>query len=271
MTEQAITDDLGHPVGVRPGPRRLVSLVPNLSELLWDWGFADRLVGVTEWCVAPPGGFPDAQRVRGTKNPDVAAIVAMAPDLVIANEEENRAHDVERLRAAGIAVHVTRVRSLAALPGSLGRLALALGEPSAATSLIAAIEQARSGLAPPPTGRRRVACAVWRDAPERAGPDEGWWLLGRDTYAADLLTTVGVEVLPPDPDGRYPRCTFAELAAFAPELLLLPDEPYAFGPDDVRELERAGLDARLVDGTALWWWGPRTPRAITELAPLAVC
>lgn len=270
MTQPAtVTDDLGHPVGVGPRPRRLVSLVPNLSELLWDWGFADRLVGVTEWCVAPPDGFGQAQRVRGTKNPDVAAIVALAPDLVIANEEENRARDVERLRAAGLPVHVTRVRSLAALPGSLSRLAVALGAPTAATPLIAAIEEAQAAIAPP-TRRRRVACAVWRDAPERAGSDEGWWVLGRDTYAADLLTTVGVEVVPPEPDGRYPRCTFAELRALAPELLLLPDEPYTFGPGDVQELEQAGIDARLVDGMALWWWGPRTPHAITELAPLAV-
>ncbi|MFO7777492.1 MAG: helical backbone metal receptor [Nitriliruptoraceae bacterium] len=270
MTEQAaVTDDLGDPVGVGAGPQRLVSLVPNISELLWDWGFADQLVGVTEWCVAPPDGFPDAQRVRGTKNPDVAAIVALAPDLVIANEEENRARDVERLRAAGVPVHVTRVRSLAALPGSLGRLAVALGAPSAATPLVAAIEQARSALSPP-TGRRRVACAVWRDAPQDAGPDEGWWVLGRDTYAADLLATVGVEVVPPEPDGRYPRCTFAALTALAPEVVLLPDEPYAFGPDDVRDLEHAGIEARLVDGMALWWWGPRTPEAIAELAPLAV-
>ena len=263
-----VVDDLGAPVGVGTEPRRLVSLVPNLSELLWEWGLADRLVGVTEWCVAPPDGFPGAQRVRGTKNPDVAAIVALEPELVVANEEENRARDVERLRAAGIPVHVTRVRSLAALPGSLRRLGVALGRPEAADGLVAAIERARGALVAP-ARPRRVVCAVWRDAPAEGGADEGWWVLGRDTYGADLLTTVGLEVLPPEPDGRYPRCSFAELAALAPEVLLLPDEPYAFGPADVQELQAAGLDARLVDGTSLWWWGPRTPRALADLAALA--
>lgn len=263
-----VTDDLGHPVGLGPEPQRLVSLVPNLSELLWDWGLADRVVGVTEWCVAPPDGFPAAQRVRGTKNPDVAAIVALAPDLVIANEEENRALDVERLRAAGVPVHVTRVRSLAALPDSLTRLGIALGRPEAAGRLLAAIERARAGIVPA-AARRRVVCAVWRDAPAEGGAEEGWWVLGRDTYGADLLATVGLEVVPDEPGGRYPRRTFAELTALRPELVLLPDEPYAFGPGDVQELEQAGLDARLVDGTALWWWGPRTPRALEELAALA--
>jgi ABC-type Fe3+-hydroxamate transport system substrate-binding protein len=263
-----VTDDLGHPVGVTPQPHRLVSLVPNVSELLWSWGFADRVVGVTEWCVAPPDGFPAARRIRGTKNPDLAAIVALAPDLVIANEEENRARDVDRLRAAGIAVHVTRVRCLAALPGSLSRLAVALGAPTAAAPLLAGIERARAALTPA-RERRRVACAVWRDAPGDGGPDEGWWVLGRDTYGADLLATVGLDVVPSEPEGRYPRCSFAELVALAPELVLLPDEPYVFGESDVEELHLAGLDAQLVDGTALWWWGPRTPDALTQLAPLA--
>ncbi len=82
-----LRDDLGDEVVLARPVERVVSLVPNLSELLWHWGLADRLVGVTEWCVAPPDGFPHARRVRGTKNPDVAAIIALAPDLVLANEE----------------------------------------------------------------------------------------------------------------------------------------------------------------------------------------
>ena len=263
-----LRDDLGDEV-VRASPvERVVSLVPNLSELLWSWGLADRLVGVTEWCVAPPDGFPRAHRVRGTKTPDVAAIVALAPDLVLANEEENRQLDVERLRAAGLAVHVTRVRTLAALPDSLHRLASALAVPDAADQLVAAIATALAE-SEPPRRRRTAACAIWRDDPAQGGDDEGWWLLGRATYAGDLLDRVGVEVLPADADGRYPRRSFAELRALAPELVLLPDEPYAFGPTDAAELDRAGLRAVQVDGMDLWWWGPRTPGAITRLARLA--
>jgi len=263
-----LRDDLGDEVTLAGDVDRIVSLVPNLSELLWSWGLGERLVGVTEWCVAPPDGFPHARRVRGTKNPDIAAIIALAPDLVLANEEENRQLDVERLRAAGLAVHVTRVRTLAALPDSLHRLASALGVPEAAVRLVDDVEAALAA-SEPPSRRLRAACAVWRDDPVQGGDEEGWWLLGRATYAGDLLDRVGVQVLPADPEGRYPRCRFAELRALEPEIVLLPDEPYAFGPADAAALGRVGLTAALVDGTDLWWWGPRTPGAVTRLAQLA--
>jgi len=262
-----LRDDLGDEVVLARPVERIVSLVPNLSELLWHWGLADRLVGVTEWCVAPPDGFPHARRVRGTKNPDVAAIIALAPDLVLANEEENRRLDVERLRAAGLAVHVTRVRTLAALPDSLHRLAGALEASGDALRLVADIEAALAA-SEPPSRRRPAACAVWRDDPAQGGDEEGWWLLGRATYAGDLLDRLGMEVLPADPEGRYPRCSLAELRALDPEVVLLPDEPYAFGPADAAELGRVGLRAVLVDGMDLWWWGPRTPGAIARLAQL---
>ncbi len=263
-----LRDDLGDELVLASPVERIVSLVPNLSELLWSWGLGDRLVGVTEWCVAPPDGFPHACRVRGTKNPDVAAIVSLAPDLVLANEEENRQLDVERLRAAGLAVHVTRVRTLAALPETLHRLGRALDVPEAAARLVEDIEEALAA-SEPPSRRRPAACAVWRDDPAQGGDEEGWWLLGRAPYAGDLLDRIGLEVLPADPEGRYPRCRLAELRALDPGVVLLPDEPYAFGPADAAELGRVGLRAVLVDGMDLWWWGPRTPGAIARLAQLA--
>lgn len=260
-----LVDDLGHAVGVGGEVRRIVSLVPNLSHLLWSWGMAELLVGVTDWCVDPPGGFPSARRVRGTKNPDLSAITELGPDLVVTNEEENRRRDVERLRGAGLAVHVTRVRSLSALPGTLSRLAAALRAPGAAAALVDELAAAHAELGRRPVPPRRVACVVWRDAPEQGGDAEGWWLLGRDTYAADLLAALGLQVVPPAPDGRYPRCSFAELRALQPELVLLPDEPYAFGAAETGSFAAAGLVARLVDGKDLWWWGARTPQALTRL------
>lgn len=262
---RTVLDDLGHPTRLPSGPaRRIVSLVPNVSELLARWGLGAALVGVTEWCVEPPDGFPAAVRIRGTKNPDLAAIEAAAPDLVVANEEENRQLDVARLRAAGIAVHVTRVRRVGELVASLARLADALGDPALAATVQAPL-RAALGTLPSRDGRRarRTACAVWRDGTDG---EDGWWLLGRDTYGADLLDHAGAELVPTDPDGRYPRSTLGALVALAPELVLLPDEPYAFGARDVEDLARVGLTGRLVDGRALWWWGPRTPAALHHLA-----
>lgn len=266
MTGQGmLVDDLGAGVPAPASPARIASLVPNLSELAAHWGLAERLVAVTDYCVEPPDGFPDAQRVRGTKNPDVAAIVALEPDLVLANEEENRELDVRRLREAGLAVHVTRVRTFEELPASLTRLGQVLDVAERARSLTLELERLEHH--DPSTGPR-VACAVWRDDPGRPGDDEGWWLLGRDTYGAAIIAAAGGQLVPDDPAGRYPRAPLHELRALAPDVVLLPDEPYAFGPTDVADLAARGLHAVPVDGRALWWWGARTPAAVASLATL---
>lgn len=254
-------DDLGTPVPLTHQPRRVASLVPNVTELVASWGLADRLVAVTDFCVEPDAAFPAARRVRGTKNPDLAALRTLAPDLVLANEEENRELDVRRLRAAGLAVHVTRVRSLADLPGSIVRLGDHLGVPEQAEALVARL----AALPTSPPGPR-VACAVWRDGPDGAGDEEGWWLLGADTYGAGVVAAAGGRLVPADPAGRYPRRSLGTLRAAAPDLVLLPDEPYAFSDADVSELADLGVRAVRVDGRALWWWGQRTPAAVTSIA-----
>lgn len=248
-------------------PRRIVSLVPNLSEVLWWWHLADRVVGVTDWCVAPPRAFGHARRVRGTKNPDVAAIIDLRPDLVVASEEENREIDVRRLRDAGIEVHVTVVRTLTDAGAALVELAEVLGVGPAGQELQRSIANAVDQMKPP--DRQLItACPIWRDSPERGGDDEAWWLAGRDTFIGDLLWVCGFDVLPDDPTGRYPRMPLGEVAAHDPDVVLLPDEPYAFGPDDAEVFADWRARVRLIDGTSLSWWGPRTPTALGELSRL---
>ena len=273
MTQAAlrtVTDDLGATVEVPDGPRRLVSLVPSLSEVLWWWHLADALVGVTDWCVAPPNAFHSARRLRGTKNPDTAAIVDLAPDLVVANDEENRELDVRRLREAGVAVYVTKVRRVDDAADALARLGGALGVGRAgegtAQTIRRALDQVRV-----PERRLRAVCPVWRDGPPQDGrdDDEVWWALGRDTYGGNLLARCGFEVVPDDPDGRYPRHTLGEVATWDPDVVLLPDEPYAFGPADREVFAAWRSRTRLLDGTALSWWGPRTPHALGDLSRLA--
>jgi ABC-type Fe3+-hydroxamate transport system substrate-binding protein len=267
---RTVVDDLGVEVEVADAPRRLVSLVPSLSETLWWWHLADAVVGVTDWCVAPPLAFRDATRVRGTKNPDVAAVVGLEPDLVVANEEENRELDVRRLRDAGVPVYVTRVRTVDDAAASLARLGEALGVGRAGEGLAQSIVRALDQLAPVPR-RPRTFCPVWRDGVPHgaAADDEVWWATGRDTFGADLLGRAGFDVVPADPEARYPRLALRDVADLDPDVVLLPDEPYAFGPADREPFGDWPARTRLVDGTALTWWGPRTPHALGDLGRLA--
>jgi ABC-type Fe3+-hydroxamate transport system substrate-binding protein len=241
---------------------RVVSLVPSLTEWLVVAGVGERLVGVTDWCVEPAGALEGLARVRGTKNPDLAAIRSLEPDLVVANAEENRRIDVQRLEAGGLAVFVTMPTTVAGAVAELRDLAAAVADlPGAGAldaELVAAVGRAYRTR---PVRRLRYACPVWRDP---------WMWLGRRTYAADLLGLAGGDPVLDDPATRYPKLDPAELAARDPEVVLLPSEPYAFTADDAGEVAAAfgGARVELVDGRALTWYGPRLPAALASFREL---
>ncbi|MCC9310658.1 helical backbone metal receptor [Kitasatospora sp. RB6PN24] len=236
------TDDLGHPVPLCGPVRRVVSLVPSLTEAVAVTA-PGLLVGATDWCSHPVG--LRVARIGGTKNPDLAAVEALRPDLVIANEEENRAPDLAALRAAGLPVHVTEVRSLDQAFRSLDRLLTEVcGLPR--PGWLARAEHAWARL-PVPTGpARRAVVPIWR---------RPWMVLGRDTFAGDLLRRLGVRNVYEAHPERYPALKLPELLAAGPELVVLPDEPYRFTADDGPE-SFPGVPAALLSGRHLTWYGP---------------
>jgi len=252
-----------------PGPagreaRRIVSLVPSLTEALFALGLGSRVVGVTEWCVHPHDEVARLPKVGGTKTPDLAAIRALAPDLVIANREENRRRDVERLEAAGIPVWVTYPRTVREGAELLARLAgLGADEERRRAVVDPILEAVERAEACPPGPRPRVFCPIWRNP---------WMTVGSDTYIHDLIRLCGGEnVFAERGDRRYPRVLEEEILTAAPEVVLLPDEPYRFDDHDARELQRwempAARDRRihLIDGTLVSWYGPRIRGAIETL------
>ncbi len=249
MRDRSLPDDLGTAVPLPAAPRRVVSLVPSLTEAL-AVTVPDRLVGATDWCTHPAG--LDVPRVRGTKNPDRTAIQALAPDLVVANQEENRRLDVDRLRAAGVPVWVTVIESVDQALASMRRLfadVLAVGTPEWLAT--ATTEWAR----PPELPGTRVAVPVWRDP---------WMVVGARTFTGDVLARLGlVNVFAGSPD-RYPHVAVEELRAAGPELVLLPDEPYPFTADDGPEAF-PGTTPVLVSGRRLTWYGPSLATARAEL------
>nr|WP_218884444.1 helical backbone metal receptor [Allobranchiibius huperziae] len=236
---------MGHPLDLLSPARRVVSLVPSLTEALAH-DRPEAVVGATEWCTHPAD--LDVRRVRGTKNPDLSAIRALRPDVVIANREENRELDVRRLRDAGIAVWVTEIADVTGALDSLARMVAALGLPRPQW-----LAGAREVWAAPPTlPPVAAAIAVWRDP---------WMVVGGGTFAGDVLQRLGLVNAYADAE-RYPRADVAEIERVA-QLVVLPDEPYVFTADDGPEAFTS--PTALVSGRALTWYGPSLVSARAEL------
>jgi ABC-type Fe3+-hydroxamate transport system substrate-binding protein len=235
-------DDLGAPVSLDPGGvRRVVSIVPSLTESVaaTEPGL---LVGATDWCTHPAD--LSVPRVGGTKNPRVADVVALAPDLVLANEEENRPQDIAELRAAGLAVWVTAPRTLAQAFVSLRRMLAACG--LAAPPWLDDARRVWSNTVDATPPYAHAVVPVWR---------RPWMVLGSDTFAGDVLAHLGVANVFAGASERYPKASLDAIAAAGPDLVVLPDEPYAFSADD-GPAAFPGLQVALVSGRHLTWYGP---------------
>ncbi len=201
MPPRPSRDDLGAVVDVPAPARRVVSLVPSLTEAI-ALTRPDALVGATDWCTHPAD--LDVPRVRGTKNPDLAAIRALEPDLVVCNREENRELDVRRLREAGVPVWVSVIETLPQALTAMERIfdeALGWGVPDWLE------EVERRWDRPVPPVAARVAVPIWRDP---------WMVVGRHTFTDDLLRRLGWQNVYADGGpgaDRYPTVSVADLEA----------------------------------------------------------
>ena len=231
---------------------RVVSLVPSATETLLALGVTP--VACTRFCEQP-----GLRTVGGTKNPDVAAIVELEPDLVVMNDEENRREDFDALRDAGVTVHSMSPRGVADVLPAVRALADAVGgvvPPDARPQRWEArLAAARADV----DARRQAVTFVWR---------RPWMTLSATTYGSSLLDLVGFDNLFAAASDRYAEVTLEEVAARGPAFALLPSEPYAFAPRHRREVETAlpGCAVRFVDGRDLFWWGIRTPDAAARLS-----
>jgi ABC-type Fe3+-hydroxamate transport system substrate-binding protein len=213
---------------------RVVSLVPSVTETLLDWGVEP--IAVTRFCEQPR-----YESVGGTKDPNVDQIVALQPDLVVVNDEENRIEDHDALVLAGLDVHVVRIRSVHDVPPQLDALRERLGLPAVGMEL-----------PPPEPARVRAFVPIWR---------RPWMTLNADTYGSSLLACIGIANAFADVHDRFPQ---VELDGISADVVLAPSEPYPFTERFRSELE-AVAPVMFVDGKDLFWWGSRTPAAIDRL------
>lgn len=286
-------DLTGFTFALNAPPSRVVSLVPSVTETLFEIGAASCLVGRTRYCVAPDPEVRAIEKIGGTKDPDITRIVALNPDLVLANREENRKQDIGQLRAAGVPVYVDEpctVEQGLAMVSLLGRM-LDCEERSdtivrrGAQQLSAIAQRLREleeqnahKLKPRAHWRPRVLAFIWRDP---------WMVAGAHTYISDMLSTLGGAL--PFEDAaltgplkervaaqRYFTVDAVDVAALAPDILLFPDEPYSFTEGDLAYWRDRSLTVpaaregrlRLCSGQDLAWFGSRTPGALERLQPL---
>ncbi len=251
------TDARGRTLTLDAAPRRIVSLVPSQTELLADLGLDAEVVGLTRFCVHPAGWKEAKQIVGGTKNVNVDRIAALAPDLVLANLEENTREQVEALdpMAPVFVTDVATVDDALAMIRTVGAL---VGRSARAEALAEEIEQGFAALDDQPP--LRVCYLIWRDP---------WMTVGGDTFIHDVLRRASLANVFGERT-RYPEVTAEEIAAAEPDVLLLSSEPFPFGERHIAELAQAvpGVPVRLVDGELFSWYGSRMRRMPPYVAGL---
>ncbi len=237
---------------------RLVSLCPSVTETLLALGGEHDLVGITRFCIHPEATVQNLCKVGGTKDPDIEKIIALRPDLVFVNDEENRKEDFEALGAAGLDVHVSILRNVHEVPGHLRELGDRLNTETEAKRWAAQIEVEIQTLKEAQLQRRGAfsfAYLIWR---------QPWMVVGADTYVSNLLTRAGGRNVFGAAEARYPEVSIVELTELRPDVLFLPNEPFPFAAKHVPELQAILPDSEihLVSGDDLCWHGVRSLRGV---------
>jgi ABC-type Fe3+-hydroxamate transport system substrate-binding protein len=241
---------------------RIVSLCPSITESLTALGLAESLAGVTRYCIHPREALAGVRRVGGTKNPDLAAIRDLKPDLVFCNSEENRKEDVEELKRE-LAVDVSHPRTVAEIPALLRHFGRLTGTRERAEEISLKVKEALDRVEQ--EAEFRFVYLIWKDP---------WMTVGPRTYITDLLRHVGglnafEEKYADAPD--YPVTDEDAIVAARPDVLILPDEPYRFRESDAafwRQRLPASTRVVLVSGDDFCWQGVRTLRGLDAAAAL---
>lgn len=266
----ALVDASGVTLALTGAPRRIVSLVPSITELLFALGLGPAVAGCTIFCTHPPDGVADKVRVGGEKNPKLDVIRDLGADLVVANVEENVREHVETLRGWGIAVFVTYPRTVTDGIRLIRDLGALTGAQEPATRLADDLERRLDRVRAERAGRTpvRVFCPIWR---------RPYMTINGDTYISDMLAVCGGDNVFAGLPTRYPEVTLDEVARAAPHVILLPDEPYRFRPvhaaDFTRYAEMPAVETgriHVVDGKLLSWYGPRIAEALESLPKLLI-
>jgi ABC-type Fe3+-hydroxamate transport system substrate-binding protein len=243
-----VTDQLGHRVELKSQPKRIVSVVPSQTELLHYLGLREEVVGITKFCIHPEEWFRNKTRVGGTKQLHIQKIKDLAPDLIIANKEENVQGQIEEL-ALHFPVWISDVNNLPDALKMIGLTGVLVGRKDAADALVQQLEEGFSRISAPAGPALKTCYLIWKDP---------YMTVGGDTFIHDMLSRAGFNNLFATAS-RYPEVALEYLKELGCELLLLSSEPYPFRQKHADELQALLPDTRimLVDGELFSWYGSR--------------
>lgn len=240
---------------------RIVSLFPSATETLFELGLWDQVVAITTFCTMPAAAMRDKAKAGGTKNPDIEHILELKPDVVIVNSEENRKEDAEALRNAGIPLYITHPRTIEDAVNMIAGFGHEFGAEAKSKQLCSEIFERLNRLRPPT--RYRSLVLVW---------NEPYMTARRDTYVHSVCGTFGFDNVVEEADAPYPILAGADVQRLQPDVLLLPDEPYAFREKHAQEMRAKFPEVAAVrnnrillfNGMYLTWHGYGTLRALRE-------
>lgn len=255
---RSFIDMMGREVEINYPPRRIISVVPSQTELLYDLGLEDEVIGITKFCVHPESWFRNKTRIGGTKKLDIEKIRSLKPDLIIANKEENEQEQIEEL-AKEFPVWISDIQTIPQALQMIQAVGHITGKGTAANALVDEIVTSFNNL-PKAAVPKRVTYFIWYNP---------WMSVGKDTFISNMITTIGWQNILAD-KSRYPELTLEELKAYNPELVLLSSEPYPFKEKHVAEIQAIlpEADIRLVDGEMFSWYGSHMKAAIPYMQSL---
>ncbi|KPK88498.1 hypothetical protein AMJ80_10985 [bacterium SM23_31] len=258
VLNHSFIDARGISVTLPCNPHRIVSLICSITETLFALGLEDRIAGRTNYCTRPMPQVESAKKIGGPKNPDIEAILALNPDLVIANIEENEKNDIERLENEGIPVFVTYPRTVKDSLELIRTLGLITGKEHEADAFYRKAENVVHKILKQVASmqyRPNVAYLIWR---------EPYMAINRDTYIHDMITVCGGINIYAEYPQRYPEITIEDIVDAKPDIIFLPSEPFPFKKKHIKEFMRyraipAVRNNRVltVNGEFFSWFGVR--------------
>ncbi|MBS1773668.1 MAG: ABC transporter substrate-binding protein [Bacteroidetes bacterium] len=256
--KRVIVDMLGRELEFQFPPKRIVSVVPSQTELLYDLGLDEEVVGITKFCVHPEEWFRNKTRVGGTKKLNIEKIRELQPDLIIANKEENEREQIEEL-AKEFPVWISDIQNIPQALQMIQVVGLLTDKEAKANEIVDEIVIGFTNLHKA-TQPKRVVYFIWYNP---------WMSVGGDTFISNMIQTIGWQnVL--KAESRYPEISLEQLKAYNPELVLLSSEPYPFKEKHIEEIKAVlpDADVKLVDGEMFSWYGSRLKKALGYFAEL---